>query len=69
MSDLKYKDVKELIECKAECETYIQKLKTTLAGQQTRLEWIDKYIYEKTPKELTIKQVENILGHRLIIKS
>ena len=32
------------------------------------ISWIKKYIFEKTPQELTLEQVEAKLGHKLIIK-
>ena len=68
MSDLKYKNVTELIACRLECEQYIRKLKSQLSGQQQRLEWINKYIYEKTPVELSIEEIERKLGHKVILK-
>jgi hypothetical protein len=68
MSDLKHQPVEQLQKSKQECEQYISKLTSTLNGQRTRLEWIERYIFEKTPQELTIKQIENLLGHRVIIK-
>lgn len=68
MSDLKHQNVAQLQQSKRECEHYIQKLKTQLAGQQVRLEWIEKYLFEKTPQELSIKEIEQRLGHRVILK-
>jgi hypothetical protein len=68
MSDLKHQSVKQLEKSKAECEEYISKLTTQLAGQRERLKWIERYIFEKTPQELTIEQIEQKLGHRIIIK-
>lgn len=68
MSDLRYKSVEELQQEKAHCQNYINQLSSKLAGQKVRLEWIDKYLFEKTPQELTIEQVERRLGHKLIIK-
>lgn len=68
MSDLKHKTVDELHLDKQICENYIAVLKSKLNGQQVRLEWINKYLFEKTPQELTFAQVEARLGHRLILK-
>lgn len=68
MSDLKYKTVPELIEAKNQCENRISELKSQLSGQNVRLEWINKYIFEKTPKEMTIEHIERKLGHKVIIK-
>ena len=67
MSDLKYKSVQELKTLKAETEDYIAKLKSTLNGQQNRLNWIEKYLFEKTPQELTMSKIEARLGHKVII--
>lgn len=68
MGDLKHQSVKQLEKSKVECEEYISKLTTQLAGQRERLKWIERYIFEKTPQELTIEQIEQKLGHRIIIK-
>lgn len=68
MSDLKHQTPFQLSESKRMCEDYIRTLESKLAGQRERLKWIDHYIYLKTPQELTIRQVEARLGHRLIIK-
>ena len=68
MSDLKYQTVSQLIQSKKKCEARIKSLKSDIAGQGERLKWIDKYLYEKTPQEMTIAQIEQALGHRLIIK-
>jgi hypothetical protein len=68
MSDLKYRTVEQLGQDRLDCLKYITALKSKEAGQRTRLEWIDKYIFEKTPKELTIKQIEQALGHKVILK-
>jgi len=68
MSDLQYKSVEELTEIKKDTEAYIAKLSSKLNGQKQRLEWINKYLYEKTTQEMTIKDIENALGHKVIIK-
>ena len=68
MSDLKHKSVDELLKCKQETEAYIYKLNTQLEGQKQRLVWINNYIFQKTPKEMTIEEIENALGHKVIIK-
>ena len=68
MSDLKYQSVSQLQESKVSCEKHIKSLRSKLAGQETRLEWIDKYLFQKTPQELTIDQIEAALGHKVIIK-
>ena len=68
MSDLNHKTVSELHCLKASTEKYISELNSKLNGQKQRLEWIEKYIFEKTPKEMSIKQIEMALGHKIIIK-
>jgi hypothetical protein len=68
MSDLRHKSVDELLKCKQETEDYISKLRTQLEGQKTRLTWIENYIFQKTPKEMTFEEIENALGHKVIIK-
>ena len=68
MSDLKHQSVDQLIISRQECLSYIRSLQARLSGQESRLKWIDKYIFEKTPQEMTIEQIENKLGHRVIIK-
>ncbi len=68
MSDLKHRTVDQLRQDRARCEDYIGQLKSKLNGQQQRLEWIDKYLFEKTPQELSIQQIELRLGHKVIIK-
>ncbi len=68
MSDLKYQTLEQLHNSKKECEDYIAKLSTQLAGQRQRLEWIDKYIFQNTIQEMSIMQIEKELGHKIIIK-
>jgi len=68
MSDLKYQTVNQLLASKASCEMYISNLTSKLNGQKERLKWIEKYIYEKTPVELSINEIEARLGHKVIIK-
>lgn len=67
MSDLKYQSITQLEASKRECQNYIKVIKSNLAGQETRLKWIDKYLYEKTPIEMTIAQIEAAIGHKVII--
>ncbi|MDB9980557.1 hypothetical protein OAD61_00445 [bacterium] len=68
MSDLKYKTVEQLEEAKVQSKKYLSSLMSKANGEETRLEWIEKYIFEKTPKELTMKQIEHALGHKVILK-
>lgn len=68
MSDLKHKNLEQLEQERRDCEKYINKLSSTLAGQKQRLKWIEHYIYEKTPQEMSIKEIEFQLGHKVIIK-
>ena len=68
MSDLKHQSVNQLKQSKRDCEEYISKLNSKLNGQKVRLEWINKYLYEKTPQEMSIEEIESKLGHRVIIK-
>lgn len=68
MSDLKHQSVEQLRTTKRECKKYIRKLESQLAGQRERLKWIDKYLFEKTPQELSMTEIEAKLGHRVIIR-
>lgn len=68
MSDLKYQSVEQLTDSRSECIKKISYHDNIANGQRIRLEWIDKYIYEKTPQELSIAQIESQLGHRVILK-
>ena len=68
MSDLKHKSLAELYKAKEDCLSYMNKLKSNLSGQQIRLQWIEKYIFEKTEVEMSIEEIEAKLGHRVIIK-
>ena len=68
MSDLKHQTVTELQKSRESCAQYISKLKTSLAGQEQRLLWIDKYLYAKTPQELSWEQIERQLGFKVILK-
>lgn len=68
MSDLKWQDREKLEESRRACLRLIDKYKTCLEGERQRLIWIDKYIFEKTPQELTLRDVEARLGHKVILK-
>lgn len=68
MSNLKHQSIEQLHQSKDECERQISQLKSRLNGQMERLRWINDYIYQKTPVELSIKEIESRLGHRVIIK-
>ncbi len=68
MSDLKYKSVEELYVLERDCEKYISDLSSKISGQNQRLKWIKQYIFEKTPQELSIWDIEQRLGHKVIIK-
>lgn len=68
MSDLKYQSVEQLRISKADCERYIKKLSGTLTGQRQQLVWIEQYLFIKTPQELSLDQIEQRLGHKVIIK-
>ena len=68
MSDLKHQTVSQLKASKIDCEMYIGKLKSSLNGQETRLEWINKYLFEKNPQEMSMSEIEARLGHKVIIK-
>ncbi len=68
MSDLKYQTVEQLEQSERSCLKYIGNLKNNLEGQRVRPHWIQKYIFEKSPQELSIEQIEQALGHKVIIK-
>lgn len=68
MSNLKHLTVAELEMNKERCEERIKNLRSQLAGAEQRLKWIKRYIFEKTPQEMTIRQIERKLGHKIIIQ-
>lgn len=68
MSDLKWQSVESLQDRKRTCEDRIRQLESSLAGQRERLKWINHYLYLKTPQELTMREIEHRLGHKVIIK-
>ena len=68
MSDLKWQTVEQLQGSKERCERRIAELSSKLAGQQERLKWINHYLYLRTPQELTMREIEHRLGHKVIIK-
>ena len=68
MSNLKHQTVEQLEQSKRDCERYIGNLESKLNGQRERLRWINKYLFEKTPQELTIREIESRLGHKVIIR-
>lgn len=68
MSNLKYLSVKELEVEKEKAISNIKRFNSLLTGQKVRLEWIEKYLFEKTPQELSIEEIEARLGHKVIIK-
>ena len=68
MSDLKHQSVAQLTHSKKDCERFIKNLSSQLAGQRERLKWIDKYLFQKTPVELSLAQIEEALGHKVILK-
>ena len=68
MSDLKHQTLRQLNESKGDCEQHITALKSSLSGQQERLKWIDHYIVQNTVKEMTITEIEQKLGHKVILK-
>lgn len=47
MSNLKHQNIHELEISKKRCEAYINKLKSIISGQETKLDWINKYIDER----------------------
>lgn len=68
MSDLRHQSVEQLQASKRLTEQYIRKLAGQLAGQQERLKWINQYLFEKTPQELSMAEIEQRLGHKVIIR-
>lgn len=45
----------------------IESLSQRIGGQQTRLEWIRKYQKNKTHVQMTMSQIEAMLGQKIII--
>lgn len=68
MSNLKWQTMYELQNSKSECEKRIEKLEQQLNGQKERLRWINKYIFNKNEKVMTVDEIERILGHKVTIK-
>lgn len=67
MSDLKYKKLGELQDIRIQTEKYIKGMRSNINGAECRLKWINKYIFEKTSVEMTIGEIEDKLGHKVII--
>ncbi len=74
MSNLKHLNVSELraarqttLNYMAQQQARIDASQSIINGQLTRLQWIDKYLFEKTPQELSIEEIEKQLGHKVII--
>lgn len=57
MSDLKHQTLTELHRRKNDCETYIGKLRGKINNEEMRLQWINHYIEQKTPKLPTFKDM------------
>jgi predicted RNase H-like nuclease (RuvC/YqgF family) len=68
VSDLKYKTVEELKGEIAYLEKKISEHKQKAHNLDQRLIWARKYLFQKTPQELTMSQIEQALGHAVIIK-
>jgi len=68
MSDLKHQSIEQLRVSKAKCLEKIGNLKSNLNGQQERLKWINKYLFEKAAQEMTLAEIEQKLGHKVIFK-
>ena len=68
MSDLKYMTIDELKQEVARLKSYIKHLEQKKNNASVRLEWAEKYIFQKTPQRLSLDQIEAILGHKVIIK-
>ncbi|ATN93288.1 hypothetical protein [Marinobacter phage PS6] len=68
MSDLKWQTVEQLQGSKERCERSISHFESKVAGQRERLKWINHYLYLRTPQELTMREIEHRLGHKVIIK-
>lgn len=68
MSDLKYMNTSQLEVEISRITREIGKLKGKIHNLDQRKIWAEKYLFEKTPQELTISQIENALGHAIIIK-
>jgi len=68
MSDLRYQAIEQLRWSKKQCEAKISDAKNIIGSQEVRLRWVNKYLFEKTPQELSIEEIESRLGHKVIIK-
>lgn len=81
MSNLKYLNETQLLEAKRECEGLISYREETLQQQKrnmgrlqgrineqlTRLEWIEHYLRELKPQRMTVKEIEDKLGHGVVV--
>jgi len=55
------------LEASGSSQKEIDRLKSQIYGQTTRLEWIERYTYQKTPQKLTHEQIEERLGHKVVV--
>ena len=69
MSNLKHLDVVELQKEKIRTEKWINTLRSKLSGSKEKLKWINAYIEAKSPRGMTIAQIEKELGYKVRIVS
>ena len=67
MSNLKNMTVEDLEKQKTYTEQNIAQFSSELSGQRERLKWINHYIFDKTPQEMSWSEMERALGHKVII--
>tara|TARA_R110000751_G_scaffold31140_3_gene79215 strand:+ start:2349 stop:2555 length:207 start_codon:yes stop_codon:yes gene_type:complete len=67
MSDLKYKTSKELEAIIAGCERTIGVLRWKINNQEIRMDVAKKYYEEKTPRLMTLEEIEAQLGYKVTV--
>ena len=70
MSDLKYRTVPELLKLRDNTKRDIGILIGKINNLEERLKWINHYIEQKTPVDISIEELEIKLGYKInIVKS
>jgi hypothetical protein len=67
MSDLKYLNKEELEKQKSYCQNRIRNLNCEIAGLSEKIKWINNYIEKLTPKQMSLSEIEEKLGHKVVV--
>jgi hypothetical protein len=68
MSNLRHLTVSELRQEIVSMDTKITYYTNKITGAKTRKEWAEKYLYQKTPQAMTLEQIEQKLGHKVLLE-